>query len=207
MSWRWRDSLYLCVGAGVGWHLNVCSRVEGVSMMPTLMPQDRLLHVPYWLWASWGEASQLQGRVVTIHAGGSNVVCKRVQRVTASAADVDDVHAQRFQSIEDLPYSAVASEYDEEPSASSTSQDDIDDRIAREHYVDPRPFRRTDWDVCRDEVPTSRWLDSPARPERWVWVEGDNAEDSFDSRSVGFVPLACVRDVVLGRMWPSPRAL
>jgi hypothetical protein len=204
MSWRWRDGLYLVAGAAVGWQLNVCSRVEGVSMMPTLTPQDRLLHVPYWLWRRahsailWQEDSstELNGRVVTMLAGNANVVCKRVKRVATSAAEVEALHNERFQSLESLPYSAVA--HDEDPD--SPPQAEEEDRMSREQYVDPRPFRRTDWDNCRED-------DSLPLPQEWVWVEGDNAEDSFDSRSVGFVPVHCIRDVVVGRLWPSPRSL
>lgn len=180
-------------------------------MMPTLSPQDRLLHVPYSLWCRtqqirhWGTGDistphHLEGRVVTILVGEQNVVCKRVHRIVTNTTEVDDVHQQLFQSNDTLPYYAVAHEYDEDPDASSISQAELDDRIAKEHYTDQRPFRRTDWDACRKG-------DGSSPAKGWVWVEGDNAADSFDSRSVGFVPVDCIRDVVLGRLWPSPRSL
>ncbi|CUI15260.1 mitochondrial inner membrane signal peptidase, putative [Bodo saltans] len=210
MSWRWRDGLYLAVGGAIGWQLNVCSRVEGVSMMPTLSPQDRLLHVPYSLWCRaqqirhWGTGDvspRSPQRAGCNDPCRQNVVCKRVHRIVTSTTEVDDVHQQLFQSNDTLPYYAVAHEYDEEPDVNSISQAELDDRIAKEHYTDQRPFRRTDWDACRKD-------DGISGPSKgWVWVEGDNAADSFDSRSVGFVPVDCIRDVVLGRLWPDPRSL
>jgi hypothetical protein len=38
-----------------------------------------------------------------------------------------------------------------------------------------------------------------------VWVEGDNAAGSTDSRDLGPVPPEAVRGRVLARLWPRPR--
>ena len=43
-------------------------------------------------------------------------------------------------------------------------------------------------------------------PAGHVWLQGDNAANSTDSRAYGPVPLALVRGVVVWRVWPPGRA-
>ena len=37
-------------------------------------------------------------------------------------------------------------------------------------------------------------------PKSHLWIEGDNKQKSYDSRSYGPVPLACVKSVVVGKV-------
>jgi mitochondrial inner membrane protease subunit 1 len=39
-------------------------------------------------------------------------------------------------------------------------------------------------------------------PQGHVWLQGDNLNNSTDSRSYGAVPLALVRGRVFYKMWP-----
>jgi hypothetical protein len=55
------------------------------------------------------------------------------------------------------------------------------------------------WDWCVDKA-------TPAT-EAWVWVEGDNPADSFDSRHVGALPLDCVGRIAVAKLWRSPAIL
>lgn len=189
-------------------------------MVPTLSPQDRILHIPFWLWLCAQAARgptindatlSLVGHVVTVHTGSETVVCKRVQKVVTSIDAVERVHHDRFRSLDAERVAVVRAA----TSAGATSADAMEEsapvyeRVAVEDYVeDPRPFRRTDWDWCREKADSQRYAWTLAPPaDRWLWVEGDNGDSSFDSRDVGFLPLACVKDVVVGRLWPSPRSL
>ncbi len=43
-------------------------------------------------------------------------------------------------------------------------------------------------------------------PEGHVWLEGDNAAQSTDSREYGPVPMALVRGKVIARCWPPSQA-
>lgn len=56
-------------------------------------------------------------------------------------------------------------------------------------------------------VPSKSWFNSE-RPEfvppGHVWLEGDNAANSTDSRSYGPIPLAMVHGRVFYKVWSSP---
>lgn len=43
-------------------------------------------------------------------------------------------------------------------------------------------------------------------PRGHVWLEGDNPENSMDSRNYGPVPAALVQGRVVGRVWPPWRS-
>jgi inner membrane protease subunit 1 len=72
---------------------------------------------------------------------------------------------------------------------------------------------RASYTVCKRVVALGGDVVVPPRgrgarvavPPGHVWLEGDNAHDSTDSRAYGPVPAALVRGRVLARVWP-PRA-
>lgn len=43
-------------------------------------------------------------------------------------------------------------------------------------------------------------------PEGYVWLEGDNASQSTDSREYGAVPMALVKGRIILRFWPMSQA-
>jgi hypothetical protein len=55
--------------------------------------------------------------------------------------------------------------------------------------------RSEEWDWCLEQA--------TPQTEAWIWVEGDNSSNSFDSRHVGALPLDCVRSIVVAKLWPS----
>ena len=50
-----------------------------------------------------------------------------------------------------------------------------------------------------------RWTTAAAQADR-IWVRGDNAENSRDSRDFGAVPRSALRGRVVFRFWPLRRA-
>lgn len=56
-----------------------------------------------------------------------------------------------------------------------------------------RRFMNEAWAPCQHAHPNS---------STWLWLEGDNSANSFDSREAGAVPVECVKGVVAAVVWP-----
>ena len=77
-------------------------------------------------------------------------------------------------------------------------------RQAAERSVIPRrlPRRSTEWDACRAKGLMATAPGSAVEGEQWLWLEGDNPANSFDSRHAGAVPASCVKGLVVAVWWP-----
>eukprot|EP00758_Cryptobia_borreli_P015679 Tbor_TRINITY_DN6044_c0_g5::TRINITY_DN6044_c0_g5_i1::g.11366::m.11366 len=98
------DIVSVVVGGYIGYyHINIISRVDGLSMYPTLKPDERIIHVPLWLWGAchrWSpyyllgvpgarDGGLREGDIVIVRVKPSVNVCKRVTRVTAACGRVE----------------------------------------------------------------------------------------------------------------------
>lgn len=73
---------------------------------------------------------------------------------------------------------------------------------------------KRNYSVCKrvvampgDAVHPRGWPAAVVVPPGHVWLEGDNAQDSVDSRNYGPVPLALLRGRVYARVWPLSTAM
>lgn len=57
---------------------------------------------------------------------------------------------------------------------------------------------------CPVEIQTSDFVSNKTVPRGHVWLEGDNKDNSTDSRSYGPVPYGLLRSRALLRVWPLP---
>ena len=154
--------------------------------------------------------SYLLGRVVLVQVGDTMTVCKRVIGITDDpsvkkgwdrpefATGSPELRPTNHHGTE-KPQQVVAGETQNCDDAVAADEDEINDdqRAAAEAAgLESIACRRSaEWDWClQKETPGTA---------AWVWVEGDNSANSFDSRHVGALPLDCVRSIVLAKIWPS----
>lgn len=147
-------SVGFTLGAWVG--MTCTATIEGESMMPTLLPRDRVLLIPRWARRQRSMHSTLLGRVVLVKVT-QQTLCKRVRDCGATCVDLQEKHF------------------------SSTLAEELEQRPAEQ----PRTAADDD---CS-----------------WLWVEGDNAAVSYDSRSFGALPYDSLQGVVVAVIWPLSR--
>ncbi|KEG12195.1 mitochondrial inner membrane signal peptidase [Trypanosoma grayi] len=194
MRWGFRslrlDLPYVLLGVAIGWNSDVLCSVKGSSMLPTLSPGDYVLFFPYALLRFLQHFSPSPlvrtGDVVVVRISPELTVCKRVMRTTADKNVMGQWNDEQFTTIypEQIPSLDSA---DASPEARAEQEAYVYSSLAA--YT-----RARDWDACIDRV---------EHPSGWLWLEGDNPRESFDSRNTGAVPLECLRGLVLLKMWPS----
>ncbi|KAG8343867.1 putative inner membrane signal peptidase [Trypanosoma vivax] len=178
-----RDLPYVLLGAIVGFNIDICCSIMGRSMLPTLAPGDYVLFIPYrllWLMRRISQGSLVNvGDIVLVQISPDLVVCKRVARATADPSVIKQWHSERF-SEAPLHLSHTAPQT----------------RIELEAVTDDYSrMRSREWDICRETI--------AGEPTGWLWLEGDNPSESFDSRFTGAVPDDCLRGRVVMKVWPS----
>lgn len=206
MSWRqWWASLrgsrygdvpFVLLGVFIGWNCDVSCAVKGVSMVPTLHPGEYLLFVPYSLLRLrrvLGVPLVRPSDVVVVKVSDTLSVCKRVVKCTSSRAEAEEWGGAHYVEVVPPPYCEGEDEDEGEEVASVVNAE-----RAYYDYVSRHAVRSKDWDVCTERVPN---------PSQWLWLEGDNKPESFDSRRCGPVPVECVRGLVLAAIWPKPHRL
>ncbi|KAI5691101.1 Peptidase S24like [Leishmania braziliensis] len=200
-SSKYGDVPFVLLGVFIGWNCDVSCAVKGVSMVPTLHPGEYILFVPYTLLQirRWFNAPMVNlSDVVVVKVSDDLSVCKRVVRCTTSRAQADEWGRDHYVEVVPAPYSTPVAE-ETNGDAGSTDEDALNNHEqAYFDYVSRNTVRSKDWDSCIDRIPN---------PSQWVWLEGDNKEESFDSRRCGPVPVECVRGLVLASIWPSPHTL
>eukprot|EP00796_Vickermania_ingenoplastis_P005010 gene5010-3605_t len=168
--------------------------VNGESMTPTIMPHDcvllatsRFLHVLTWAFPRYFQLVR-QGDVVLVTLDTNITVCKRVTRVCSSRDEADAFEAAAFSTLDEhmAYYQAM-----EEQQASEDG---------RAPQPPAKPIRSLNWDTDRTKA---AWGSSRG----WMWLEGDNPKESFDSRHCGFVPVDCLTARVLAVIYPTPHRL
>ncbi|KAG5489899.1 hypothetical protein JKF63_00016 [Porcisia hertigi] len=211
MLWQWwsslrssqyRDIPYVLLGVFIGWNCDVSCVVRGVSMLPTLHPGEYILLLPYSLLRvrPWFNAPLVQmSDVVVVKVSDSLSVCKRVVKCTSSRAQAEEWGKDHYVDLVPPPYGAPVVQHTNACDVPSASMDTISrSEHAYFDYVSRHAVRSKDWDACIDRVPN---------PSAWVWLEGDNKSESFDSRRCGPVPVECIRGLVLASIWPFPHKL
>ncbi|RNF23026.1 mitochondrial inner membrane signal peptidase protein [Trypanosoma conorhini] len=203
MRWWFRvlryDLPYILLGVVVGWNTDVCCSVKGRSMLPTLVPGDYVLFLPHSVLRAVGYLFKRplvqKGDVVVMNISPELTVCKRVTRSTADASVMRRWSEEQFTELS--PEQVPLLETDAAPEELRAAYE------ARIYNSVAEYARSHDWDACLERV---------ERPSAWLWLEGDNPAESFDSRHAGAMPVECLRGLVLLKVWPSigrlpPRAL
>ncbi|ORC93199.1 mitochondrial inner membrane signal peptidase [Trypanosoma theileri] len=213
MSWGYRffryDLPYALLGAFIGWNCDVCCCVQGRSMFPTLAPGDYVLFAPYTLLSLMQNFSiqplVKEGDVVVVRISPELTVCKRVMRLTTDRNVAQEWNDDQFTEIEPQyipPFTSNVTQEQEqqqhEENKEFLEEQQREEWEAAAHQSLAAYARSRDWDECLDRV------DHPAA---WIWLEGDNPPESFDSRHTGAMPLECLRGLVLTKLWPVPALL
>ncbi|ESS70125.1 mitochondrial inner membrane signal peptidase [Trypanosoma cruzi Dm28c] len=184
------DVPYIILGVVIGWNSDVCCSVKGRSMLPTLIPGDYVLFLPYGMLRVLQYLFQRplvrNGDVIVMNISPELTVCKRVIRSTTDESVMRRWNEDQFTGA--LPDKIPLLETD------GNSEELRAEREARIYDSLAEYARARDWDDCLDRVD---------RPSAWLWLEGDNPNESFDSRHAGGMPLECLRGLVLLKAWPS----
>lgn len=200
-----KDACWCALGALIGYNADVTSKVEGSSMEPTLSPGDRILHAPSWLLP---QSMWRIGSVVVAQVSRDIKVCKRIKHMGTTAQHVEQLAEVHWACREDQQpcaslSSSIADESEQVCSTYSLEKPENGVESGRALSLNRNAFleedgdgtpvefklRNGEWDMCRDKFGESSRL--------WVWLEGDNASSSFDSRSTGAVPVECISQLVI----------
>ncbi|RNE95878.1 mitochondrial inner membrane signal peptidase protein [Trypanosoma rangeli] len=159
-------------------------------MLPTLAPGDYILFLPYNVLRAFGYLFRHQlvqtGDVVVMNISPELTVCKRVLRSTADASVMRRWNEEQFTELSPEQVPLLESD-----AASEEFGAECEARI----YNSIAEYARSrDWDACLERV---------ERPSAWLWLEGDNPKESFDSRHAGAMPFECLKGLVLLKAWPS----
>lgn len=189
---KYRDVPSVMLGLFIGYNSDVASSVKGMSMHPTLNPGDYIVFVPYSLlrlWGSFGRPMVHEGDVVVVKISNQLSVCKRVTRITEDKEEADEWGKEHFTDVEATYFSV-------ESASPAALGDDFGQEDTAWYEQLSRSVRSGDWDQCIDRV---------TQPKAWMWLEGDNPDNSFDSRACGAVPVECLRGRVFAAVWPRIR--
>ena len=223
-----RNVSFFVIGFVGGWQLDLTCVVSGPSMMPTLAPGDRLLQLPYQWWSlcqrrlrggGGGCEDDLLTRIVVARVSEDISVCKRVTRLTHDANEALRWHMEALQRpvsplyVEDLD--AYPSHDDgEELEASSNNPSTVFAPATSSAGSNPGDYHHSEQEAVAWEdstrtatsLPSNEWdwciHSHQQSTKQWLWLEGDNASDSLDSRQAGAIPVECLRAVIVGRWWP-----
>lgn len=179
-----RDVPFVFLGFLIGYNADCTCVVKGNSMFPTLHPGEHLFFLPASFLALkklLGKPLVYPGDVVVVKISDNLSVCKRIVRASTDADEAETWGQEYYRNIEPDP--SYFSE--EQPTADSDWFASLS-KSTRSH----------DWQACIDRVPS---------PSAWLWLEGDNTSDSFDSRNCGPIPLECLRGKVVSTLYPRPR--
>ncbi|EPY25514.1 mitochondrial inner membrane signal peptidase protein [Strigomonas culicis] len=189
-----KDVPFVLLGVFIGWNCDVVCGVKGVSMEPTLTPGEYICFIPHSLLflKPWmGLPLVKVGDVVVVKISKTLSVCKRVTRITSNAEAAHLWGKEYFENISSFDYAQPAGPRASDE-ATGYSESSYYDRLGA------LSTRSTDWDECISRFP---------RSSHFLWLEGDNAPHSHDSRACGAVPAECLRGLVLATVWPHFRVV
>nr|CCC93617.1 putative mitochondrial inner membrane signal peptidase [Trypanosoma congolense IL3000] len=179
------DLPYVLLGIFIGWNADVACSVKGRSMYPTLSPGDYVLFIPSFVLtfvqrvAQWPQVRK--GDIVIMRISPELTVCKRVVRTTNNALVMKKWN--------DLQFSGPSLPHED----GGLKSEDLEEAEGKPLISDI--YRSHQWDECLERT--------GGNSTQWLWLEGDNPTESFDSRHTGAMPVECLRGRVLLRVWPT----
>lgn len=211
----------LLVGFTIGWcYKDVTTTLKGNSMSPTLQSGERVLLIPSYLlrlrhslFPHLFPEHVVEGDVAIIRISKTLSVCKRVIKILDNETAMTEWETNYFSSSEDYlqeledyekkHFHSRTVDHTRESNDSPTSQENCD---LPNNYPPPlptKPFRAFQWDQARETASENKRTPS----QKWIWLEGDNKSDSFDSRKAGSLPMSAIQGKVIGVLFPNPRLL
>lgn len=196
----WRFIPPSILGFVIGWNIDMVTTVEGASMVPTLYPKDYIIFAPYSLLHPLSKCfpsafpSPLgikEGDVVVVKISDTLSVCKRVKKIFPSWETLQNHESKTFATFDEHFAYLTALE--------NHALTETNPTTSPQPPLEPiKPVRTFAWEEARLRV---------AQPQGWLWLEGDNAPESMDSRHCGAVPVDCLRGRVLASPFPRPRLI
>lgn len=219
-SQYWRLVPPLAIGFGIGWcYKDVTVTLNGNSMSPTLASGERVLLIPSYilrlrhdLFPQYFSTIVEEGDVIIVRISANQLVCKRVKKIWTNKSAMIEWEQERFSSPEEYLHQVEA--YDDAhfhiPSKETCK---VNDSSAASNVpstaktelppLPTKPFRAFQWDPIRDAA--SSTVDRQSN--QWIWLEGDNHAESFDSRKAGSLPATAVYGKVIAVLTPKLRLL
>lgn len=202
----------------MGWFFNDCStKLSGNSMVPALESGERILLLPSYLLKArhyffpyFFPSIVQEGDIVVARISKTLVVCKRVVKIWNSTSEMKEEEHDKFSSPEenqqlfDAYKEYFASLQEEETENQDSIPHDKKTSVLPTKPQSPllqKVVRSSQWDEVRNFSTNQDTNDQ----QQWMWLEGDNKADSFDSRKAGSIPMHSIQGKAIGVIYPKPR--
>lgn len=217
---NWRLVTSFLIGAGIGWfYQDWSTKLNGNSMVPTLESGERVLLVPsyvlkarHYLFPHFFPSVVQEGDIVVARISKTLVVCKRIVEIWNSTSEMEEDEHNKFSSPEEnqqlfnayAEYFASLQKEETEHHESFPQGNKASDISAKPQFpLSQKSLRTSQWDEAR-QLHTNK---NTNNLQQWMWLEGDNKANSFDSRKAGCIPMHSLHGKVIGVIYPNPRFL
>lgn len=170
----WKVACSTLAGFAIGWNMDSFCTIEGVSMLPTLKEKECIFFLPSSL------LIPLQSLTGKRAIKPGDVVVAKISPTLSVCKRV----------------TRVCDTWDEVQTWETEAFTPIDEYFHRLETDSNVPLpRQFQWEEARLRI---------AHPTGWMWLEGDNTQDSLDSRHCGAIPTDCLRGLVVATIYPHP---